>query len=163
MGHDKNVRVLGIDPGSNVTGYGVIDAGRTFRPVDYGAIRLGGKQHGLAQRLSMLYQEVRRIAAGCGAQQAAVEGVFMSKNWRSALKLGEARGAVLAALADAGMEVFEYSPAVVKMSVTGYGRADKEQVREMVMMLLGVDKVMGLDTSDALAVALTHAMQGGLG
>lgn len=150
-------RVLGIDPGSNVTGWGVVDSARTFKPVDYGAIKLP-KNRPLAERLATLYKEVRKIVAASDANQAAVEGVFMSKNWLSALKLGEARGAILAALADEGMEVFEYSPAEVKKTVTGYGRADKEQVREMVLVLLGLKDRMVLDTSDALAVAITHSM-----
>ena len=150
-------RVLGIDPGSNVTGYGIVDSGRTFKPVDFGAIKLP-KSKPLAERLAMLYRAVREIVTQSGARQAAVEGVFMSKNWSSALKLGEARGAILAALADEGMEVFEYSPTEVKKTVTGYGRADKEQVREMVFVLLGIKEKMGLDVSDALAIAITHSM-----
>ena len=157
---DKPFRVLGIDPGSNVTGYGVIDYDRRFRVVDFGVVRLP-KSKPLAERLALLYGRMREITADSGIRQAAVEGVFMSKDWTSALKLGEARGVILAALAAEGVRVFEYSPAEIKRTVTGYGKAEKEQVREMVRVLTGLQERMGLDASDALAVAITHSMLGG--
>ena len=156
----RSFRVLGIDPGSGVTGYGIVDYDRTFRVVDFGVVRLP-KTKPLAERLAMLYAEIRRIVEGAGIEQAAVEGVFMSKNWASTLKLGEARGVILAALAAEGVDVFEYSPAEIKRTVTGYGKAEKEQVREMVRVLTGLQERMGLDASDALAVAITHSMLGG--
>lgn len=150
-------RALGIDPGSNVTGYGIVEYDRRFRVVDFGVIRLP-KSKPLAERLALLYARIREIAAAGGITQAAVEGVFMSKNWSSTLKLGEARGVILAALAAEGIEVFEYSPAEIKRTVTGYGKAEKEQVREMVKVLTGLQKIPVLDASDALAVAITHSM-----
>ena len=153
-------QTLGIDPGSNVTGYGIVEYDRRFRVVEFGVIRLP-KSKSLAERLAMLYGQVRELVARTGVQTAAVEGVFMSKNWSSALKLGEARGAILAALAAEGVKVHEYSPAEIKRTVTGYGKAEKEQVREMIQVLTGLRERPTLDASDALAVAVTHAMLGG--
>ena len=152
------LRILGIDPGSRFTGWGVI-GGTSARPthIDGGVICLGGRLP-LADRLYQLQQELEQIVARHELSSAAVESPFHGNNAQSALTLAHARGVVLAVLAGAGLPVHEYSPATVKKSVTGNGRADKRQVQVMVFQLLqqsADDK--STDLSDAWAVALCHA------
>ena len=156
---DLAPRILGVDPGSLITGWGLI-GGTAGRPawLDAGVIRLGTTRTDLATRLCRLQREmeqlVERIRPTCSAVEAAYHGV----NARSALHLAHSRGVVLAVLAGADLETREYTPATVKKAVTGNGRAPKEQVRAMVGHLLRHELPAGPgDLSDALAVALCHA------
>lgn len=155
-GAAERLLVLGLDPGSRATGYGLVQSqGSRLKLVDAGVIRPPAKA-GLAQRLAAIYEGVAKVIAANGPQQAAVEGVFTAKNARSAMVLGQARGAAILAPALAGIAVFEYPPTTVKKSLVGVGRAGKEQVRAMVAALLKAPLPGGLDASDALAVAICH-------
>lgn len=150
--------ILGVDCGSRVTGYGLIESvGRETQAVDYGTIRLPERLE-LPERLCMLAGGLRQVLDRFSPDEAAVEDVFTQKNMRSALVLAHVRGAAMLSLAEAGVPVASYSPATVKNSVVGHGSANKEQVRQMVSVLLGVRETIDpLDVSDALAVALCHA------
>ncbi len=148
---------LGIDPGTALTGYALVrqDEGDP-ELVLAGVIRTEASEP-VAGRLQAIYREVRRLAEEYRPQAAAVEEVFFSRNVRTALAVGHARGVVLLALADAGVPVAEYKPTVVKQSVTGYGAADKAQVQEMVRLLLRLQEVLHPDdAADAAAIALCH-------
>jgi crossover junction endodeoxyribonuclease RuvC len=156
------MRILGIDPGSNATGYGVVERadGRVVH-VAHGTLRpLRGAP--LAERLASLHADVAEVVANHRPDAAAVEQVFVSASPRAALVLGQARGAVLAALGDAGLPVSEYSTRTVKQSVTGSGSADKRQVQRMVRRTLGLEALHSADAADALAVAICHAEAGRL-
>jgi crossover junction endodeoxyribonuclease RuvC len=151
------VLVIGIDPGSRATGWGIVrPEGRGLVLVGCGVIRppagldLAGRMMTLSERLGSIIEEHR-------PQEAAIEDVFVSNNPRSALKLGQARGAALAAVASRRIAVAAYSPASVKRAVTGSGRADKRQVARMVQSILGLDRSPAQDAADALAVAICHA------
>jgi crossover junction endodeoxyribonuclease RuvC len=149
------MRVLGIDPGSRFTGWGVLDCqGARVQLVAWG--RLAPAQDlPLADRLLRLADGLEAVLAEHGPDLAAIERVFHGRNTRSLIVLAEARGALLATLARAGVELAELAPAAVKSAVTGSGRADKQQVARMVRLQLGLrDAVLPLDSSDALAVAL---------
>jgi len=152
------VLILGVDCGSRVTGYGLIESvGRDTQAVDYGTIRLPERLE-LPERLCMVAGGLRQVLDRFSPDEAAVEDVFTQKNVRSALVLAHVRGAAMLSLAEAGVPVASYSPATVKNSVVGHGSANKEQVRQMVSVLLGVRETIDpLDVSDALAVALCHA------
>jgi len=141
-----------------VTGYGLIESvGRDTQAVDYGTIRLPERLE-LPERLCMVAGGLRQVLDRFSPDEAAVEDVFTQKNVRSALVLAHVRGAAMLSLAEAGVPVASYSPATVKNSVVGHGSANKEQVRQMVSVLLGVRETIDpLDVSDALAVALCHA------
>ncbi len=150
------MRVLGIDPGSRATGYGVIaKEGNRLIHIDNGVIRPPADAS-LPERLLVIFTGLTGIIDTYSPGCAAIEQVFMSQNAQSALKLGQARGAALLALATAGLEVGEYSPMQVKSSVVGYGRAAKGQVQQMVKALLKLPEIAQEDASDALAVAICH-------
>jgi len=151
------MRVLGVDPGSDTTGYGVIDSdGRNYQLVEYAGIR-GLKRLSFAQRLLGITLKLEEVIERLSPQACAVEDTFYAVNVKSALKLGQARGAVLVAAARAGLAVFEYSPLEIKSALVGYGRAEKQQVQEMVRLLLRMESVPEpLDASDALAIAICH-------
>lgn len=151
------MRIIGVDPGSDTTGYGVIDSdGRHYVLVEYAGIR-GPKHLNFAERLLAISRKLEEVIERLSPQACAVEDTFYAVNVKSALKLGQARGAVLVAAARAGVEVFEYSPLEIKSALVGYGRAEKQQVQEMVRSLLGMKHVPEpLDASDALAVAICH-------
>lgn len=153
------MRILGIDCGSQVTGYGVIDSdGVTHVLVEAGVVRTNSGDR-MPERLLRIGQELRTIIARHAPECAAVEDAFTSVNVRSALKLSQVRGAVLFILAEAGLPVGEYPPATVKGSLVGHGRAEKEQVAFMVRSLLRLkDELRPLDASDAVAVAVCHAV-----
>lgn len=155
----RPLRILGVDPGSRVTGWGLVESvANRCRLLDCDVIRTDGRDAPLAERLSRLYAELDAVVRGAGATAAAVEAPFHGANARSALQLAHARGVVLAVLGAAGVSVTEYSPATVKKSVTGDGAAGKQVVRRMVSRLLGRARLRGSsDLSDALAVALCHA------
>jgi crossover junction endodeoxyribonuclease RuvC len=152
------VRVLGIDCGSERTGYGVIDSdGLDHRMVAAGVIRTDRKRP-FEQRLLEIAGGLRRLIQEHVPESAAVEGVFYSTNVKTALKLAHVRGVALLAIAEAGLEMAEYSPLEVKTSVVGYGRAEKGQVKLMVGQLLRLAQAIeSEDACDALAVAICHA------
>jgi crossover junction endodeoxyribonuclease RuvC len=148
-------RILGLDPGSLRTGFGVIDcAGGTLTIVAQGCIATAGGP--LADRLRIIHSKVAELIQLHRPQEIAVERVFMSKNADSALKLGQARGAALAAVPVA-IEVHEYAPRAIKLAVVGVGGAEKAQVAHMVKQLLRVNLKLAADAADALAIAICHA------
>lgn len=157
------MRVLGIDPGSNATGYGVVehDAGRLAH-VAHGTLEPGRRGLPLAARLSELHAQVAEILALHVPDAVAVEQVFVASSPRSALVLGQARGAVLCAIGAVGLGVCEYSASEVKRAVTGSGSADKRQVQRMVRRLLELEATPAPDAADALAVAIRHSHGGRL-
>ena len=147
--------ILGIDPGSRITGYGLIrQIGAKSEYVASGCIRL--KDDALAERLHKIYAGVTEIIAQFQPDYFAIEQVFMAKNPESALKLGQARGAAIVAAAVKGLPVAEYSARQIKQSVVGKGNAEKPQVQHMVVTLLGLAAKPQADAADALAVALCH-------
>lgn len=156
----KGIIVLGIDPGSRVTGFGVVgELSGQARLIETGTVRTGSVKD-LGQRLAKIFTGVSEIIGKHTPVEAAVENVFVSKNMMSALKLGQARGAAIAACATAGLPVSAYEPTVVKQSLVGNGRAAKSQVAWMVAQTLGVrDPDWAEDASDALAVAICHLNQ----
>lgn len=149
--------VLGVDPGTAITGFGLVreeEEGLTL--VEYGVITTTADQP-LPERLQVIYQGLAKVTRQHQPQQAAVEELFFSRNVRTALSVGHARGVVLLALADAGLAIHEYKPLEIKQAVTGYGGADKGQVQEMVRLLLNLDHVpQPDDAADAVAVAVCH-------
>lgn len=147
--------ILGVDPGSHATGYGVISTEPVVRMLAGGVIRTPAKAP-LSERLLTIYTELSDVIAAHNPMQMAVEDLFNAKNARSSLILGHARGVILLAGATAGLTPGEYAPRAVKQAITGNGGATKEQVRFMVMRLLQLKEEPPLDMSDALAVALTH-------
>lgn len=152
------MRVLGIDCGSERTGYGVIESdGLDHRLLIAGVIRTSPKTP-FERRLAEISGELRALIRQHAPESAAVEEVFHAANVKTALKLAHVRGIALLAIADAGVAFAEYSPLEVKMSVVGYGRAEKCQVQLMVQSLLGLPQIIeSEDASDALAVAICHA------
>lgn len=148
--------VIGIDPGSHITGYGLIERknSRLFC-VDHGIVRAPAKSP-FSQRIYHIFKEVSEILERFGPAEMAVEDLFYAKNAKSSLKLGHARGAIFVAAVQNNLKVFEYTPLEIKKSVVGYGRATKEQVRTMVRVILELDTDLPLDTSDALAAAICH-------
>jgi len=154
--------VLGVDPGSHATGYGVIATGPVVRMLAGGVIR-AARNAPLAERLLAIHTALSEVIAEHGPDAMAVEDLFNAKNPRSSLILGHARGAILLAGAQAGLAVAEYAPREIKLALTGNGAAAKEQVRFMVMRLLALKTEPPLDQSDALAVALAHAGRAGRG
>ena len=148
--------ILGIDPGSRITGYGVIevDARCKSRYVASGCIRLGSAP--LSERLHKLHQALRQIITEYRVQEGVVEEVFVAKNVQSALKLGHARGVILLALAEAGCALHEYTPRRIKQTIVGYGGAEKGQMQAMVQQHLGLSGLPQQDAADALAAALCH-------
>jgi len=156
------MRILGIDPGSRATGYGlVLCEGNRLHHIDNGVIRPPEKAD-LATRLLYIQQGLAAVIDRYTPECAAVEQVFVAHNVQSALKLGQARGVALLSAAQAGLEVAEYTPMQVKSAVVGYGRAAKGQVQQMVKALLNLPEIAQEDASDALAVAICHAHSGGL-
>lgn len=149
-------RIVGVDPGSRATGYGVIEsAGGRSRCIAHGVIRLD--QDTLPQRLLALLQELRQLLLEHRPQEVAMEEVFVRRNVASALVLGQARGAAICAVAEAGLPLHEYAPASIKLAVAGNGRAEKPQIQQMVKVLLNLPAAPTADAADALACALCHA------
>ena len=151
------MRVIGVDPGSDTTGYGVIDSdGRNYELVEYAGIRAPAR-FAFAERLLIISQKLEEVIERLRPHACAVEETFYAVNVKSALKLGHVRGCVLMVAARAGLEVAEYSPLEIKSALVGYGRAEKQQVQEMVRILLGLkEPPEPLDASDALAAAICH-------
>lgn len=150
-------RILGIDPGSRITGYGIVDAGYgkvTF--VSCGVIKTTPR-FPLANRLNEIFEGINEVIQIHNPEVAAVEEVFMASNAGSALKLGQARGAAVVAAMQNGLGVSDYSAKKVKRAVVGYGQAEKGQVQRMIRVLLGLSAEPSNDAADALAVAICHA------
>lgn len=152
--------ILGIDPGSRVTGYGVIDTGTGRGSVQpkylaSGCIRMDGGD--IAPRLVTIYQSIAQLINQYSPDQAAIEQVFVGKSASSALKLGHARGAAMLAVSIVEIPLAEYAARSIKQAVAGSGAADKKQVQDMVVKLLRLNKSPAADAADALAVALCHA------
>ncbi len=153
------VRILGIDPGSIKTGYGVIESnGQQSRYIASGYLKLPANE--LANKLGEIFSHLSTIISEHQPEHMAIEQVFLSRNAASALKLGHARGAAMTAGVHADLKIFEYSARSVKQSTVGYGAASKEQIQHMILRLLNIRKVLQEDEADALAVALCHAHTG---
>ena len=151
------MRVLGIDPGSRITGYGIVEKqGNRLIHIDNGAIQVGAAGD-FAKRLDIIHAKLSELIETYKPTTAAIEQIFVSRNVMSALKLGHARGAAMLAAVHGGLEVHEYTAAQVKSAVVGYGRAGKAQVQQMVKALLKLPEIAQEDASDALAVAICHA------
>ncbi|NPA26261.1 MAG: crossover junction endodeoxyribonuclease RuvC [Chloroflexi bacterium] len=153
------MRILGLDPGLALTGYGVVEPHPRggFRVITYGVIRTAAKEP-LPQRLLHLYQGMRALLETYQPEAAAVERLFVQRNLRSVMSVGQARGVVLLTLAQFQVPVAEYTPTQVKTALTGYGAARKAQMQRMVQLLLGLPEIPRPDdAADALAVALCHA------
>ena len=156
------MRILGIDPGYAIMGYGILDyKGNKFTPVEYGSIITEAHTPN-EERLLTLYSELTRIIQEFMPDEAAIEELFYNTNATTAIMVGEARGMALLACAQNGIRISEYTPLQIKSSLTGYGRADKKQVQTMVKMILGLSEVPKPDdTADALAAAICHAHHAG--
>jgi crossover junction endodeoxyribonuclease RuvC len=152
---DRNVRILGIDPGSQRTGYGVIECGgANSTSLVHGCIAVQGAS--LNDRLRRIFEGMQALIERFQPDEVAIERVFVNRNVDSALKLGHARGAALCAV-PAAMPVFEYTPRAVKLAIVGFGGAEKVQVAHMIRRLLTLQGKLSSDASDALAVAICHA------
>jgi crossover junction endodeoxyribonuclease RuvC len=158
------VRILGVDPGSRLCGYGVIDFGEAGGARGYVYVECGvltvARTAPMEQRLGEIARWLTDVITELRPTVVAVEQVFAHANISSALALAQARGMVLAVAGMAGLPVYSYAPAVIKKTVTGGGRAPKEQVTRMVQMLMGLRRPPQVDAADALAVAITHAQRG---
>lgn len=153
-----NRRILGIDPGSQCTGYGIIDVrGNDMSPVAWGVIHTHPSVS-FPDRLHHIHEKLDEVILHHKPTEAAVENVFLAKNAASALKLGQARGAAIVTCRARGIPVHEYSAKEIKMAATGYGAASKEQVGGMVCRLLGIREAIPPDASDALAMAFCRAV-----
>ncbi len=149
-------RILGIDPGSRLTGFGLIDSdGLQHRYIDSGCIRINEKE--LPLRLRVIFEGVQTLIETHRPDQVAIESVFMNRNADSALKLGQARGAAICAAVMCDLPVGEYAPREIKLAVVGTGGAAKEQVQHMVTAILKLSKRPSSDAADALGVAICHA------
>jgi crossover junction endodeoxyribonuclease RuvC len=152
------MRIIGIDPGTGILGFGVIEvSGRETQLVDAGVIRTPVKEAD-AVRLETIFQELTDIIVSTKPQVMAVEKLFFLRNVTTAMTVSQARGVVLLAARLNGLQIFEYTPLQIKQSITGYGKADKKQIQEMVRVLLKLKEIPKPDdAADALATALTHA------
>ena len=159
----RGMRVLGIDPGSEITGWGVIEGdGPRYKLLEYGAVRLTAVQK-FSARLLNICSALEEIIARHNPSICAIEDGFLATNVKVTLKLGQVRGVAMLAAERAGLEIQEYSPRLVKQTVVGYGNAEKHQVQEMVRMLLALDILPEpQDAADALAVAICHFHHSGL-
>lgn len=150
------MRIIGIDPGSTVTGYGIVEqVNRRLCHVTSGRV-VSTTRTPFHNRLKRIYSELEEIIAYHQPNVMAVEDLFIARNVKSALKLGQAKGVAILAGVNADLTIIEYSPLEVKKALVGYGRAQKTQVQEMVRVLLGLGALPEVDTADALAVAICH-------
>lgn len=150
------MKTLGVDPGSVVTGYGVVEgAGHKLTHITSGFLKVVSRPS-FPERLGAIYQGLTEIITEYSPDVMAIESLFFSKNVKSAILLGHARGVAILAGVNAGLEIHEYSPLEIKQSVVGYGRADKGQVQEMIRILLSLKQAPESNTADALAVAICH-------
>lgn len=152
------MRILGIDPGYAIMGYGVLDyKGNKFTPIKYGSITTEAHTPN-EERLMILYDELTKIIEEYQPDECAIEELFYNTNATTAIMVGEARGMALLACAKSGIKIAEYTPLEIKSALTGYGKADKKQVQTMVKMILGLSEVPKPDdTADAVAAAICHA------
>jgi len=149
------MKILGIDPGSRFTGFGIIEVnGDRISALHHGVIKTGAGE--FPERLGIIFNGILELVEEFSPDEAAVESVFISKNAGSALKLGQARGAAICAVVSRGVPVAEYSPRSVKQAIVGRGGADKAQVQHMIRILLQLTEMPVEDAADALAVALCH-------
>jgi crossover junction endodeoxyribonuclease RuvC len=157
------MRILGIDPGSVVCGYGVIDVdGKTMTLVEYGVVAVKRKTSSFPARLREIHDRLGAVIARTNPDVCSMEKVFHAKNVLSIVQLAHARGVAMLACAQAGLDPVEYTPMQVKRSVTGRGASGKEQVQHMVRAILSIDETPEFfDATDALAVAICHAVNGG--
>ena len=155
------MRILGIDPGITIVGWGIIDCdGTRFRPVAYGAIKTTPDEP-TERRLARVYRELDGIIKKYAPDEVSIEELFWNTNQKTGIIVAEARGVILLSVEQNGIPMFEYTPLQVKQSVVGYGRAEKKQVITMVTMLLSLDAPPSPDdTADALALAVCHAHSG---
>lgn len=152
------MRILGIDPGSNITGYGVVQVlGNKPIHVDNGCIFAGRRYSDFVDKLFCIYSEINKVIDAYQPDCLAIENVFLGKNVASALKLGHVRGAIIVLARQRGLQVSEYTPTQVKLAVVGYGRAEKIQVNKMIQVILGLREAPYEDAADALAVGVCHA------
>lgn len=149
--------IIGIDPGSRITGFGVIQSIKQKQSyIASGHIKIIGQDWSL--RLKQIYDDLITIINKYQPDQISIEKVFVHKNPNSALKLGQARGAAIVAASVCGFKVYEYFPRQIKQVVVGYGQADKKQVQKMIQTLLGLNKIPTADAADALAIAMCHGL-----
>ena len=150
------IRILGIDPGTRITGYGVVEVSRqSLTHVEHGCLRLTAKQ--MPKRLLHLSEELDRVIAKTEPTEVAIEKVFVGASAQSALKLGQARGVAILAAAKKDLPMHEYSPNQIKKAVVGRGHADKKQVMFMIKIILSLFEIPDSDAADALAVAICHS------
>lgn len=150
------LRIIGIDPGSLITGYGVVEVVQNkVHHIDCGGIHIPEKKP-LEQKLLFLHEQISKLIAEFRPVEAGIEDLFFAKNAKSSLMLGHVRGVILLAMAGAGVRCFPYPAREVKKAITGYGNATKEQIQYMVSKLLGLKEKAFEDASDALAVAICH-------
>ncbi|EOD00676.1 crossover junction endodeoxyribonuclease RuvC [Caldisalinibacter kiritimatiensis] len=156
------MKIIGIDPGVAISGYGVIEyTGNKFKVIEYGAVTTSPKTP-FPKRLKILYDEYMELFTLHKPDAVAIEELFFNKNVKTAIDVGQARGVHLLAAVNYGVDVFEYTPLQVKQGVVGYGRAEKKQVQEMVKILLNLKEIPKPDdVADGLAVAICHAHSGG--
>ncbi len=155
------VLAMGIDPGTAILGYGLVrEDDHQLSLVEFGAVRTASSLS-MPERLCQLYDELREIIARHSPDVVVIEELFFSKNVRTALAVGQARGAAILAAAKSEIQVREYTPLQVKQAVVGYGRAAKEQVQAMIRSLLDIREKLSADAADALAVAICHATRRG--
>ncbi len=155
-GGAEAVRILGIDPGSRLTGFAVIETGsRQSRSLGHGVVRPRAKA--FPERLGEIFVGIEEVIAELAPEVLAIESVFVARNAQSAIKLGQARGAAICAATRAGLPVHEYTPRAIKLAVVGVGGAGKEQVQHMTQQILSLGEPASSDAADALAVALCHA------
>lgn len=152
------MRILGIDPGTAITGFGILDqSGNHLIPQEFGVIRTPAEME-MPNRLTIIYRELVSIIQKYRPEAIAVEQLFFNKNVRTALSVGQARGVVLLAAAQLELNIAEYTPLQVKQAVVGFGGAEKKQVQEMVKILLNLQSIPRPDdAADALAIAICHA------
>jgi crossover junction endodeoxyribonuclease RuvC len=151
-----NMRILGIDPGSQITGFGVVEKqGDRLIHIDNGGI-FTRSQDPFPQKLHIIFTGVNELIERYTPFAVAIENIFYAKNVKSTVQLGHARGAAMVAAVQRKLEVFEYTPLTIKQALTGYGRASKEQIQSMVKNLLKLPETTYFDASDALAVAICH-------
>ena len=154
--------ILGIDPGYALLGWGVIEYHASqYRLVGYGAIKTD-KSEGMPERLKQIYDGVAGIIKQYAPDVCAIEELFFNSNQKTAIGVGEARGAAVVVCANAGLPIYEYTPLQIKQALTGYGRAEKQQIQEMVRLVLGLEKAPSPDdAADAVAAAICHANSSG--
>ena len=152
----SKIRIIGIDPGSRTTGYGILDTDG-FRHTYVASGFIPVKAETFPERLGVIFREVAAVIEEWQPESMAIEQVFMSRNADSALKLGQARGAAICAGVNANLTVDEYAARVIKKAVAGTGAADKQQIQIMMQKLLGLEQKLQSDEADALAIAMCHA------